>query len=520
MTPLRVLIIEDSQEDADLLLYELRRGGYDPIFERAWSKPAVEAALDRSEWQIILSDHFMPAFDAMMALSLVKMRGLDIPFIIVSGTIDPQVAVDAMKAGTHDYHMKDNLKRLNVSIDRELREAQNRKKAREAQLALKTSEEKFRSLVEELPHLIWTTDREGKMEYVNTRWLQYTGMDTEQSQTLGWQHPIHPDDRFQTQKEWQDCLDQGKEFEAECRLLRATDRMYRWQLIRAFPLHSTGETVQNWFGTCTDIQDQKKQADDLKRSHEELNQFAWVASHDLKEPLRLVTTHLGLLERKYKDKLDADAQESIRFGVEGARRIYQLIGDLLAFCGIELRDRKTATDPAPSETLEMDRILEESLENLAPAISRSGAQITHDALPQIHGPREMFQQVFQNLIDNAIKFHGDTPPVIHIGAKASESEWTFWVKDNGIGIDPQYREKIFLLFQRLHPRGKYPGTGIGLAICKKIVDAQGGKIWVDSVPGKGSVFYFSLPKEFSGFQSEPERKRMEPAKKQERLPSF
>jgi PAS domain S-box-containing protein len=231
---------------------------------------------------------------------------------------------------------------------------------------------------------------------------------------------------------------------------------------------------------------------DLERSNRELEQFAYVASHDLQEPLRMVHSYTQLLGRRYKGKLDADADEFIAFAVDGASRMQRLISDLLAYSRVGTRGKEFA--PTNCET-----IVDQALTNLQVAIQESGATITRDPLPTLMADDVQLVQLFQNLIGNAIKFHGAAPPHVHVSAqKTSEvsktSEvWKFSVRDNGIGIDMQFAGRIFGIFQRLHARGEYPGTGIGLAICQRIVERHDGRIWVESEPGKGSTFYFTIP---------------------------
>ena len=242
----------------------------------------------------------------------------------------------------------------------------------------------------------------------------------------------------------------------------------------------------------TDIKRAQRQADEyskeLERSNEELKQFAYVASHDLQEPLRMVTAYLGLLERKYGDRLDGKAKEYIDFAVEGGLRARDLIRDLLDFSRI---------DSQAQEFLEtnMEEVLGIAISNLSVRIKEEGASVSHDPLPTILADNSQMLQLMQNLVANAIKFHGAEPPEVHVSCADIGPEWLFSVHDNGIGIDPQYRDKIFVLFQRLHDRNEYEGTGIGLAISKKIVERHGGSIWFDSPPGSGTIFYFTIPKE-------------------------
>jgi signal transduction histidine kinase len=226
--------------------------------------------------------------------------------------------------------------------------------------------------------------------------------------------------------------------------------------------------------------------EELKRSNEELQQFANVASHDLQEPLRMVSTFTQLLEQRYKNKLDEDADEFIHYAVDGAKRMQQLINGLLTYSRVTTKGKKF-------EVTDCNELLERSIGNLRISIAENDAQIVHDPLPTIMADPQQIIQVFQNLISNAIKFRSKEPPKIHISAQKSENEWIFQVSDNGIGIDSTYHDRIFVIFQRLHKRDEYPGTGMGLAICQKIIERHKGHIWVDSELTKGSKFYFTIP---------------------------
>lgn len=229
------------------------------------------------------------------------------------------------------------------------------------------------------------------------------------------------------------------------------------------------------------------QARELARSNAELEHFAHIASHDLQEPLRMVASYTQLLARRYKGRLDSDADEFIDFAVEGAVQMQRLISDLLAYSRVGSRG-------SPLVPTSCEVVLARTLANLQVAVEESAAVITHDPLPSVDGDMVQLVQLFQNLIANAIKFRSQEPPQIHIGAREAGEEWIFSVRDNGIGIDPKDFDRIFVIFQRLHGKMEYPGTGIGLTICKKIVERHKGRIWVDSQPGRGATFLFALPR--------------------------
>ena len=227
-------------------------------------------------------------------------------------------------------------------------------------------------------------------------------------------------------------------------------------------------------------------AHDLELSNAELKKFAYVASHDLQEPLNQVANYVQLLEMRYEQLLDEDAKEFITFAVEGVSLMQTLIDDVLAYSKVDMQ-------AIEFELTNVETALERALTNLRKRISETGAVITHDQLPTVMADGTQLMQLFQNLIGNAIKFRSDKAPEIHIGASRLEDEWLFSVRDNGIGIDPQFRDRIFVIFQRLHTRDEYPGTGMGLAICKKIIECHRGRIWVESKLGEGATFYFTIP---------------------------
>jgi len=228
------------------------------------------------------------------------------------------------------------------------------------------------------------------------------------------------------------------------------------------------------------------QARELARSNADLEQFASVASHDLQEPLRMIASYTQLLVKRYQGRIDSDADEFMRYIVEGALRMQRLINDMLAVSRVGTRGKEFAPTALAA-------VMQRVLANLKAAMDESGAQIRVEALPEVWADASQMELLLQNLVSNAIKFHGDAQPSIDITAMRTQDGWQITVADRGIGIDPKYAERIFIIFQRLHTVADYPGTGIGLAICKRIVERHGGRIWVSSEPGRGSSFCFTLP---------------------------
>jgi PAS domain S-box-containing protein len=266
-----------------------------------------------------------------------------------------------------------------------------------------------------------------------------------------------------------------------------------WVSTTKMPLRDEQGRIVGTFGISKDItqkkladEELKKKTAELARSNSELEQFAYVASHDLQEPLRMVASYTQLLARRYRGKLDSDAEEFIGYAVEGVTRMQSLINDLLAYS-------RVGTRPIQENPTRLKDSLEAALSNLRLNIDENEAVITSEELPVVQGDKMQLGQLFQNLIGNAIKFRSESAPRIHISARKESRHWIIGVQDNGIGIDPQYFQRIFVIFQRLHRKKEYPGTGIGLAICKKIAERHGGRIWVESEPGRGSIFYITLP---------------------------
>jgi PAS domain S-box-containing protein len=380
--------------------------------------------------------------------------------------------------------------------------------AREEQVAAQTaalqmSEARYRAIVEDQTELICRWLPDGTLTFVNEAYCRYFGRTREGfiGQTF---MPLIPEEDRGLVEAHTASLGRARPMATVEHRVILPDGRLRWQHWTDRAIFDALGNVVEFASVGRDITERKQAEDALRRlneeledrvrqrtaelehSNRELQQFAYVASHDLQEPLRMVTSYLQLLKRRYQGRLDSDADEFIAFAVDGATRMHHLINDLLAYSRVGTRGQ-------PFEPADCQAIFDQVVTNLKIAIEESGATVTCDPLPKVTADGSQLAQLLQNLIGNAIKFRDHRPPQVHVSAERRNGSWQFAVRDNGIGLEPQYAERIFLIFQRLHTRAEYPGTGIGLAICKKIVERHDGRIWVESQPGHGATFYFTLP---------------------------
>lgn len=360
-----------------------------------------------------------------------------------------------------------------------------------AQEALHESEERYRDLFENSNDLIQSVTPDGRFLYVNRAWKETLGYSQEEIAELSLFDIIHPNSQEHCMQMFQKIIS-GEKIDRVEAIFVAKDGREIILEGSASCRFKDGQPFSTQ-GIFQDITERKRAEEKLKQtlaelecSNAELQQFAYVASHDLQEPLRMVASYVQLLARRYQGKLDDDADEFINFAVDGAGRMQGLINALLDYSRVGTRGK-------PFEPTDCEIVLNRALANLQAATIESGAEVDHKPLPTVMADDVQLTQLFQNLIGNAIKFHNEKPPRVHVSAEKKGQEWVFSVQDNGIGIAPEYAQRIFLIFQRLHDRSEYKGTGIGLAVCKKIVERHGGRIWVDSQPGQGSTFYFTLP---------------------------
>jgi len=389
----------------------------------------------------------------------------------------------------------------------------------EAERKLRETEVRFRTLVEQIPAITYIEavddeERSTNLLYASPQIEAMFGYSAEEWMADPELFPrlLHPDDRERVLAEDERTEATGEPFRAEYRQY-TRDREVIWVRDEATLVRDDEGRPMFWQGVMFDITEQKRYeeklaalVEELRRSNVELEQFAYVASHDLQEPLRMVASYTQLLARRYEGKLDAEADEFIGYAVDGANRMQKLINDLLTYSRVGTRGRELVpTDSGAA--------FEAACANLRKAIEEAEAEVvlsSSEELPVVRGDHTQLVQLFQNLIANAIKFSREGKPVrVEVGSSplgrgssggsssssggtSKEGEYLFWVKDNGIGIEERYRERIFRIFQRLHGKEEYGGTGIGLAVCKKIVERHGGRIWVDSEVGEGTTFHFTL----------------------------
>lgn len=490
-TPLRVLVVEDSLTDAEIVIHILEKAGFEPDWQRVDSEEDFLDGLHRG-YDLILADFNLPQFDALQALEHLRNSGLDIPLIVLTGALGDEAAVECIKQGAADYLLKDRLARLGGAVHSALAGCQMRLQKSQADQLLRESEEKFRTLVEAMPHAVWTSRPDGKPEYFNNRWYEITGLPQGEKERFGAGEAIHPDDLPRCKECWREALRSGSPFQIEYRFKDRPTGGYRWFLGRTDPIRNTQGEIVKWIGTCTDIDDQKRLAQSLQRHNSELEQFAFATAHDLQEPLRLVITQAQLLARKFPSQLEGEAGELVHHVVSSAERMRNLLRAMLAYA--EVNRHEVALRPVESLNC-----LAQAVGELREPIENSAAEITYGPLPSVLAEAGQLTQVFRLLLENALLYRREAvPPLIHITAQATSGNiLLFSVADNGVGIDPIHYKHIFGLFKRLHAVST-PGAGVGLSLCQKIIERHGGSIWVESgsgsevSAGSGATFYFTL----------------------------
>ncbi len=390
-----------------------------------------------------------------------------------------------------EQRVEDRTAELTRANERLRHEIADRKQAEQA---LAESEQRFRALVETTSDWIWEMDHEGVYTYASPKVEELLGYPPDE--VLG-RKPldlIAPEDTDQAEETLQEILAAGKPFVRVERTMLRKDRRPITLETSGVPIRDAAGVVRGFRGVDRDItkpkQDQARLIQtlaELERSNRDLAQFAYSASHDLQEPLRMTGSYLKALGEKLGQELDPQSQSYIELSLGSVARMQQLINSLLIYS-------RVGTSGKEFQEVDTGTVVDEAISTLQAAIEAAGAEVTRDGLPTVTADPTLLGQLFQNLIGNAVKFHDRRPPRVHVACQESNRQFVFSVRDNGIGIDPRYSDRIFTVFERLHPQDEYSGTGIGLAICKRVVERHGGKIWCESTEGEGTTFYFALPK--------------------------
>jgi PAS domain S-box-containing protein len=369
---------------------------------------------------------------------------------------------------------------------------------------LRESEERFRAMADCAPVMLWMAGTDALCNFFNKTWLDFSGRTMADEMHNGWAEAVHFEDFQRCMHTYLDAFVEHRPFRMEYRLRRA-DGQFRWILDTGVPRFAPGGGFAGYIGSCIDITEIREasaalkrlnsdleqrvaeRTADLQRSNEDLEEFSYAVSHDLQEPLRTISGFVGLLEKRYREGLDPEARDFLDFIADGAQRMHAMVADVLMYA--------RAGRPPPAELpISLDRALDQALKNLAAAMQDAGATVERTPLPRVVGDEGRLVMVFQNLVGNAVKFRGTEAPRVRIGAQDRGEQWQVTVADNGIGIPVEAQDRVFRVFQRLHTREQYPGTGVGLALCKRIVEARGGRIWFESAPGRGTAFHFTWPR--------------------------
>lgn len=448
---------------------------------------AALTAARRRPPDLVLADVMMPRLDGFGLLQALRTdpRTNTVPVVLLSARAGEESRVEGLAAGADDYIIKPfSARELLARVNAHLEMAWLRQEAARREHALRQEAEKAREQVSHILESITdgcvVLDPEWRISSMNAAAERFVNQAREEILGKNYWEAFPTVRGTVTETELRRAMAERMPVEFES--LYAP--LQKWFEARVYPLENGGLS-----GFFRDITERKQAAVELQRSNDELRQFAYIVSHDLQEPLRMISSYVNLLARRYQGKLDASADDYIAFAVDGAQRMQQMITALLTYTRVGGQSWKVAA-------VNCEALIARVLMDLQMAIKESNATITHDPLPTVQGDEIQLAQVLQNLISNALKFRKDTPPHIHISAQREEGHWRFSVRDNGIGIDPGQVGRLFQVFQRLHTRQEYPGTGIGLAICKKIIERHGGRIWIDSLPAQGATVYFTIGSNF------------------------
>ncbi len=503
---IKILLVDDTPEN--LISLEAALDGLGQELVLANSGTEALRHLLEDDFAAILLDVKMPEIDGFQTAELIRSRkrSRDIPILFLTGYKSDEHLFRGYDLGAVDFLFKPivpEILRSKVSVFVEL--SRNTALLRRQAEVLRKAEQKFRSLLEAAPDAMIISSAEGTISLVNSEAEAMFGYSREEliGQNIrmlaqGWtgrhagesESPSWPSSQEEL---WARRKNQNQ-FPVEISLspLQTEEGLLLTSAIRDITerkradaaIRELNNTLEQRVAERTRELVRSNEA--LRRSNEDLNQFAYAASHDMQEPLRMVALYSQIIQKKYAERLDAEAQELFGFVISGARRMEMLLKDLLAY------SQTGSSSEGPAKPVECEQAIRKVMLNLQAAIEQSSARVTWDVLPTVHAHEIRLVQLLQNLIGNAIKYRSAEVPEIHISATRREGDWLFSVRDNGIGIEPEYSQQVFGIFKRLHGQD-YEGTGIGLAICQRIVERYGGRIWVESERGAGSTFCFTIP---------------------------
>ncbi len=524
--PWKILLIDDDREDY-LIVKELLKDAilHECHLQWASSYHAGLQEMASDAYDAVLVDYDLGARNGILLMQEARQRGYSGPMILYTGKENDDDVRDAIRAGIWLYLTKAEttaslLERViscaidRQNIDNQLRAVQQkfeqeREECARLQRAWEESEarwrvtpegtsqhalaneRRFRDLADSMPQLVWTARPDGTVDYYNIRYLEYEGIAPAPDDIWRWEPVVYPDDLDETTHAWQHALETGDMYQVEHRV-RMRDGTFRWHLSRGIPVRNEYGAITRWYGTATDIEEQKQNEYQLKRSNKELEEFAFIASHDLQEPLRKIVMFSRILNRSLDGAGDGEARQSLERIVSAAERMRVMVDGLLELSRVTTRGGNFVR-------VNLNTILADVISMLESRIVSTGSQVTVETLPEVEGDALQLHQLFQNLLANALKFQppGQTPVVRVYGTVKSNPKEpvviVIRVEDNGIGFEPEQAERIFQPFLRLSGRNNFEGSGLGLAICQRIVERHMGKIQAIGKPGEGSVFIITLP---------------------------
>jgi len=496
-------MIEDEARDAELAQHTLRQGGFEFSFKRVDTEDGFLREVEEFKPNVILSDHGLPAFDGFSALTLAQQKCPDVPFIFVTGSLGEEMAIKALKSGATDFVLKHHLSTLPPALHRALNQAEFHEQRKRAEEALLISEERYRSLVELSPDALFV-QIDDKIVFINTAGVKLLGAHKAR-EIIGRSASafIHPDDRKKIQQRVRKMLEEHKPLHfVEHRIVRLGGDVINVEMAAA-PLTFEGTPAAQVI--VHDITDRKRSEEEIRRlnleleqrviertteletANKELEAFSYSVSHDLRAPLRHIEGFVEILRATKAASLDDEGQRHLQTIADSSRQMGKLIDDLLSFSRttrVELRRIK----------VNLDDLIQSVLHEMELDLEDRKVEWKIDKLPEIEGDPALLRQVFCNLVSNALKYTRTRPVAqIEIGSTRTENEIVIFIKDNGVGFDPRYAQKLFGVFQRLHRAAEFEGTGIGLANVRRIITRHGGRTWAESELDEGATFFISLP---------------------------